>query len=129
MAYDPSAYNPWQGNNMLGNQQRFQQQPVNGLIFMDLNSIETYQMPAGSVSAPLFIDDKHCAIKTFDTTGGSSTEFFELKSIPKSDLLDPHDINVTKADLDAFKAEIMEAINGRHSIAAVQATPAEQDAE
>ena len=107
MSYDPMMYNPYL---------RFPtqaQQPVNGLVFIDKSMIDSYQMPPGSVSPPLFIDDTHFVIKTFDQSGGSAVEYFEARSIPMAELVDPHEVTVTKADLDAFEAKIMEAINER----------------
>ena len=123
MAYNPNLYNPYGMQQM---QPQFpqpfqQQQPVNGLKFIDVNNIDSYQLPPGSVSDALFVDDKHFIIKTFDNNGGSSIEAYEANKIPLSSLLKPNDMSITKADLDAFKAEIMEVINGKHSIADVPA--------
>lgn len=126
MAYNPSLYNPYNNQQFqptINYPQQFQsaqQQPVNGLTFIDINNIDSYWMPAGSVSQPLFIDDKHFVIKTFDKNGGSETEAYEAKKIPLSSLLGSDNTNVTRADFESFKAEIMEAINGRNTIADVQ---------
>lgn len=81
MSYDPMMYNQYLRFPM-------QAQPVNGLVFIDKNMIDSYQMPPGSVSPPLFIDDTHFVIKTFDQSGGSAVECFEAKSIPASDLVE-----------------------------------------
>lgn len=128
MAYNPSLYNPYglqmqpQFPQSFPQQPMQPQQPVNGLTFIDIDNIDSYQMPAGSVSQPLFVDAEHFVIKTFDSNGGSSTEAYKATKIPLSSLLGPgNDNNVTRADLEAFKAEIMEAINGKHSIADVPA--------
>ena len=134
MAYNPSLYNPYgsqQFQPTISYPQQYQptmqpmqqqQQPINGLTFIDIDNIDSYQMPAGSVSQPLFVDAEHFVIKTFDLNGGSSTEAYKATKIPLSSLLGPgNDNNVTRADLEAFKDEIMEAINGKHSIADVPA--------
>jgi hypothetical protein len=141
MAYNPSLYNPYGSQQFQPTisypqqfqptmqpqyQQQFaaqqQQQPINGLTFIDIDNIDSYQMPAGSVSQPLFVDAEHFVIKTFDLNGGSSTEAYKATKIPLSSLLGSgNDNNVTRADLEAFKADIMEAINGKHSIADVPA--------
>lgn len=120
MAYNPALYNQYGMQPYQPAYQPAMQQPINGLVFIEKNAIDSYQMPAGSVSPPLFIDESHFIIKTFDATGGSATELYEAKKIPMSEIEDPHSVNVTKADLDAFKAEIMEAINGKHSLQDVQ---------
>lgn len=132
MTYNPAFYSPYapqQFQPTMFSQPQIQpvqshQQPVNGLIFLDggIEEAESYQMPPGSVSQPLFIDEQHFLIKTFDFNGGSSMEAYRAEKIPLSSLLDPNNVNVTKADLNAFKAEIMEAINGKHSLAEIPAT-------
>ena len=139
MAYNPNLYNPYgsqQFQPTISYHQQFQptmqpqyqqqfsaqqqQQPVNGLTFIDVDNLNSYWLPNGSVSDALFVDDKHFVIKTFDMNGGSEMEAYEAKKIPLSSILKPNDNTVTKDDLDAFKAEIMEAINGRNSFADVQ---------
>ena len=117
MAYNPALYGfqPYQ--------QFPSQQPYNGIIFMERGEVESYTMPPGSISQPLFVDESHFAIKSFDQSGGATTEWFKAEKIPYSEIADPHEISVTKADLDAFKAEIMEVLN-EHSFAAVQPTQA-----
>lgn len=139
MAYNPNLYSPYGSQQFQPTisypqqyqptmqpqyQQQFaaqqQQQPVNGLTFVDVDNLNSYWLPNGSVSQPLFVDDKHFIIKTFDKNGGSEMEAYEVKKIPLSSILKPNDNTVTKDDLDAFKAEIMEAINGRNSFADVQ---------
>lgn len=138
MAYNPSLYNPYAPQQFQPTMNQFQpvqpqqnQQPVNGLTFLDggIEEAESYQMPPGSVSQPLFIDDQHFVIKTFDSNGGSSMEAYKAEKIPLSSLLNPSNVNVTKADLDAFKAEIMEAINGKHTLAEVPAAQAANTAQ
>lgn len=128
MAYDPSLYNPYYGLHTQPQfQQAFQQQqPVNGIMFIDIDNLDSYWMPPGSVSQPLFVDDEHFVIKTFDKNGGSATEAYLAKKIPLSSLLKSNDMNVTKEDFEAFKAEVMEAINGRNTIADVQQATGQQ---
>ena len=125
MAYNSSLYNPYG----LQTPQAYTptQQPINGITFINVDDLDSYWMPAGSVSQPLFVDGNHFIVKTFDKNGGSAMEAYETKKIPLSSLLKLEDVNVTKADLEAFKAEIMEAINGRNHFANVQ--PAETTAE
>ncbi len=141
MAYNPNLYNPYapqqfqptmmQPHQFQPVQPQQNQQPVNGLTFLDggIEEAESYQMPPGSVSQPLFIDDQHFIIKIFDSNGGSSMEAYKAEKIPLSSLLNPSNVNVTKADLDAFKAEIMEAINGKHTLAEVPAAQAANTAQ
>ena len=127
MLNNPSLYSPYASQQFQPTASfantGFQQSPINGLITLEggINAVESYQMPAGSVSPPLFIDEKHFCIKSFDATGGSTTELYEAKKVPLSSLEDPREAKVTKADLDAFKAEIMEAINGKHTVAEIPA--------
>lgn len=128
MAYNPSLYNPY-GMQMQPSFQQMpvQQQAVNGLVFIEKSAIDTYHMPPGSVSPPLFVDEGHYVIKSFDSNGGSSIETFRTEPCPMSEIFGADETNVTKADLEAFKLEIMEAINGKHSIQDVptaSATPA-----
>ena len=112
MAYNPSLYNPYG----LQVPQAYVpvQQPINGLSFIDdISVLDTLQMPRGSVSQPYFLKDENkFVIVTFDNAGGMTKELFSFK---KESISNPDD-KVTKADLDAFKAEIMEAINGKHAI-------------
>jgi len=125
MAYNPSLYNPY-GMQMQPSFQQMpmQQQAVNGLVFIDKNAIDTYQMPPGSVSPPLFVDDSHYVIKSFDSNGGSSIEPFKTEPCSMSEIFGADETNVTKADLEAFKLEIMEAINGKHTVQDVPAASA-----
>ena len=120
MAYNPSLYNPYGMPTF--NQQN--NQPIIDLVFMTKQEIDSYSMPAGSISRPLFIDDHHYAIKYFDQHGGSTISWFKTDEISYSDIADPTEIGVTKADFDAFKKEIMEVINGKHSNPDVPTTPA-----
>lgn len=120
MAYNPNLYNPYglqqtpvQPTQMYA---PMQQQAINGLLFIDKNAIDTYQMPPGSVSPPLFVDDSHYVIKSFDSNGRSSIETFRTEPCPMSEIFGADETNVTKADLEAFKLEIMEAINGKHTV-------------
>lgn len=110
MAYNPNLYNPYGLSPM----QPVQQQPINGLSFIDdISVLDTLQMPRGSVSQPYFLkDEDKFVIVTFDNAGGMTKELFSFK---RESISNPND-KVTKADLDAFKAEIMEAINGKHAI-------------
>lgn len=111
MAYNSNLYNPY---GMQIQPQLYQQQPINGLMFIDdISVLDTLQMPKGSVSQPYFLKDENkFVIVTFDNAGGMTKELFSFK---KEQISNPND-KVTKADLDAFKAEIMEAINGKHAI-------------
>ena len=131
MAYNPNLYSPYgsqQFQPTIGYMpQQYQptvqqQQPVNGLIFIDKNAVDTYQMPPGSVSPPLFIDDSHYVIKSFDSNGGSSIEPFRTEPCSMSEIFGADETNVTKADLEAFKLEIMEALNDKHTIQDIPTT-------
>lgn len=124
MAYNPNLYNPYgnQQNSWLMHQQ-VQQQPFSGINFRDIGFIDSYTLPAGSVSEPLFINDKYFAIKSFDQNGGSNIEWFKAVGVPYSEVVGSNNINVTKADLEAFEAKIMEVLN-EHLVAAVQPTTA-----
>lgn len=131
MAYDANLYNPYgfqaqsQFQQSFPRQQMQPQQPVNGLTFIDAENIDSYWLPNGSVSQPLFIDAEHFIIKSFDSNGGSSTEAYKATKVPLSSILKSSNNTVTREDLEAFKAEIMEAINGGNPVANVSAeTPA-----
>lgn len=113
MAYDPNMYSPYVFN-------RQPQQAINGLNFIDDESVlNTLSMPPGSVSPPYFLKDSNrFIVVTFDNVGGSTRERF---TFDREIIEDPNQ-TVTKADLDAFKAEMMEAINGKHAIQPTAAT-------
>jgi hypothetical protein len=114
MAYNPNFYNPYY-------QPPIQQQRINGLTFIDsIEQADMYQMPPGSVSQPLFLKDSNqFVIVTFDNVGGKTKELF---SFTKEKIEDPNEA-VTKADLEAFKADMMEAIYGKHAIPTTAAEP------
>ena len=111
MAYNANLYSPY---GMQVQHPYMQQQPVNGLAFIDdVSDLDGLQMPRGSVSQPYFLKNENkFAIVTFDNAGGVTKELFSFEKIQISN---PDD-KVTKADLEAFKMEIMEAINGKHAV-------------
>ena len=124
MSYNPSLYSPY---GFTPPQPSFQMpQSSNGLAFVDsISDLDTLKMPPGSVSQPYFLkDEDKFVIVTFDNAGGSTKELFSFK---KEVIEDPNGA-VTRADLDAFKAEIMEAINGKHVVPTPTAEAADPDA-
>jgi len=112
MAYNPMSYSPY-GLQMPGLTSP-QPQVINGLNFIDDESVlDSLRMPPGSVSPPYFLKDSNrFIVVTFDNVGGSTREHF---TFDKEIIENPND-TVTKADLEAFKAEMMEAINGKHTV-------------
>ena len=123
MAYNASLYNPYGQQQFQPAAYQQQSQPVNGLMILNggIEEAESYWLPPGSVSQPMFLDEHHYLIKVFDENGGSNLEAYYTEKIPLSSLLSPDKVNVTKADFDAFKAEIMEAINnGKRVVPDVQ---------
>lgn len=118
MAYDPSFYSPyyrsfpdaWKTNPMPTNTMS-----VNGIVYIDtIDDARNYQMPIDSVSPPLMLkSDNVFIIKTVDGSGGATLKAyrFEETELPSDGALGND--YVTKADLDAFAARIMEAIDGK----------------
>lgn len=93
------------------------QQPINGLIWVDGDQgVQMYQMPPNSTSPALFYKDKPMfAVKVTDGGGAATTRKFTFEE----NVENPHAAQgefITKSDLEAFKSEIMEALNGKSSI-------------
>lgn len=119
MAYNPNLYNPYQQAPMYVQQN---QAPINGLVYLDsIEDAKNYQMPPGSVSPPLIIkSDEIFIIKTTDGSGGGRLNAYKFEEIPLPTEGSPGSDYVTKKDLDAFMAQIMEAINGKQPIPEVR---------
>ena len=126
MAYNPSLYNPYGSQQFQPTTQNmnwqyqptqtFQpQQPINGLTFIDsIDSIDTLKMPPGSVSQPYFLKDENkFVIVRFDNMGGFTKELFSFKPEPMNNNSEEF---VTREYFDQQMQNIMEAINGKHSI-------------
>lgn len=118
MVYNPyllNMYNPYA--QQVYNQQT-NQQPINGLIFIDnIDDAKSYQMPPGSMSPPLFLKDTNdYVIKTFDMSGGATIDLYHFEKVTPSDETEKAEDIVTKSDFEEFKQQIMEAINGKHTI-------------
>ena len=125
MAYDPNLYNPF------GRQNTFQMQqspaiPVNGIVYVnDIDVAKGYQMPPNSVSPPLMLkSDNVFIVKETDGSGGATLTAYRFEETPLSSLEKPGEEYVTKADLEAFADQLMEAINGKHAV-----KPNDQNAE
>ena len=115
MAYDPNIYNPY-GNAMnigmrIGT-------PVHGINYIDsIDEVKNYVMPPNSVSPPFMLkSDDVFIIKMVDGSGGATLHAYRFEEIDlPSDGALSNDY-VTKADLDAFAARIMEAIDGKLTV-------------
>ena len=110
MAYDPRIYTPYFTSS--------NGRPVNGIVYIDsVNDARNYQMPIDSVSPPLMLkSDDVFIIKAVDGSGGATLKAyrFEETELPSDGALSND--YITKADLDAFAARIMEAIDGKLSM-------------
>lgn len=125
MAYDPMSYSPY-GIQLPGSYMP-RQQAVNGLNFIDgEGDLDSLRMPPGSVSQPYFLKDSNrFIVVSFDSIGGSTREYF---TFDKEIVENPNEA-VTKADFEAFKAEMMEAINGKHTVQQGEPTAIEPHAD
>ena len=112
MAYNPALYNPY---GQFSWQQP--QQSINGLTFIDsIDALDTLQMPAGSISQPYFLKDENkFIIVSFDNMGGSTKELFSFEKIQMPTNNNSKDF-VTREYFDQQMNNILEAINGKHSI-------------
>ena len=129
MAYNANFYNPYglqQFQPTLSYPSQFQQ-PINGLVKVDgLEGAQMYQMPPNSVSPPLFMESENSFfIKTTDGGGAATVKKYTFDEAPIDD--DPQGIYVTKEYFDEQINNIMEAINGKHSIPRQSATTGELD--
>ena len=128
MAYTPSLYNPY------GSQQ-FQptmytssyqptyvpQQPVNGLIKVKgIEGAQMYQLPPGSVSPPLFLEDENAFfVKTTDDGGAATIKKYTFEEAPM--VTAGSGEFVTREYFDQQMNNILEAINGKHPVPEQQA--------
>ena len=126
MAYNPSLYNPYgtqqfQPTSMYtqGFQPTYQpQHPINGLIKVTgIEGAQMYQLPPGSVSPPLFLEDENAFfVKTTDDGGAASIKKYTFEEAPIADTNgNPNDF-VTREYFDQQMQNIMEAINGKHPV-------------
>jgi len=113
MAYNPNLYNPYSQQPM---------QPmasVNGLVRIDgIEGAQMYPLPPNSVSPPLMLgSDNIFFIKTTDGGGAATIKAYKFEEIP---VPTPGQIDenkfVTREYLDSRISQLMEAINGQHSI-------------
>lgn len=112
MAYNPNLYNPY-GQPMPTQQQ---QQPVDGLVWIDgIKGAQMYPLPPNSTSPPLmWKGEPYFTVKTTDAGGAFTLQTFKFQEeILQSTALSD---TVTRADLESFKKEIMEAINGKPAV-------------
>lgn len=111
MTYDPMFYNPYL------NRPFQQSQPVNGLVRIEsMDDAKVYQLPPNSVSPPLFLGSENAFfIKTTDASGGGTLKKYKFEEEP----IPSDNINsnfVTREYFDQQMNNIMEAINGKHSV-------------
>lgn len=126
MAYDPSLYNPYgsqQFQPTVSYPQQFQptmrfQQPINGLIKVTgIEGAQMYQLPPGSVSPPLFLEDENAFfVKTTDDGGAATIKKYTFEEAPIADTGSNPDEFVTREYFDQQIQNIMEAINGKHTV-------------
>lgn len=130
MAYTTNFYNPYgpqQFQPTLSYQNQFQQQPINGLIRVDgIEGAQMYQLPPNSVSPPLFMESENSFfIKTTDGGGAATVKKYTFE---EAQVADPtQDMYVTREYFDEQINNIMEAINGKHSIPSQSAASREHD--
>lgn len=126
MAYNPSLYNPYgsqQFQPTISYPQQYQptmqpQQPVNGLIKVTgIEGAQLYQLPPGSVSPPLFLENENAFfVKTTDDGGAATIKKYTFEEAPIADTAsNPNDF-VTREYFDQQMQNIMEAINGKHPV-------------
>lgn len=121
MPYNPNLYNPYgsqQFQPTISYPQQYQPtmqppQPVNGLVQIDgIQGAEMYPLPPNSVSPALFFkNEAKFAVKSTDGGGAATIRVFNF-SEETLQATNSNDI-ITRQDLDAFKKEVMEAINGK----------------
>ena len=132
MAYNPSLYNPYgtqqfqptvQPNWQYQPTQTFTpQQPINGLIKVKgIEGAQMYQMPPGSVSPPLFLEDENAFfVKTTDDGGAPTIKKYTFEEAPMVTVNNPGDF-LTSEYIDQQINNIFEAINAKHSVPEQQA--------
>lgn len=106
MAYNANLYNPYS----------FPQQPVNGLVSITSEEgAKLYQLPPNSVSPPLFLESENTFfIKRTDGGGAATISKYTFDEAPMEQ--EGNSNYVTKDYLDKRIDEIMEAINGKHTV-------------
>lgn len=129
MAYNPSLYNPY------GSQQfqptvtqpnwyyqptvtQMQQQPINGLIKVTgIEGAQMYQLPPGSVSPPLFLEEENAFfVKTTDDGGAATIKKYTFEEAPIANASNNSGDFVTREYFDQQMNNILEAINGKHLV-------------
>lgn len=126
MAYNPSLYNPYgsqQFQPTISYPQQYQptiqpQHPVNGLIKVTgIEGAQMYQLPPGSVSPPLFLEDENAFfVKTTDDGGAATIKKYTFEEAPIANADDNPNGFVTREYFDRQMQNIMEAINGKHTV-------------
>lgn len=126
MSYNPSLYNPYgsqqyqpmstQNMNWSYQPTVTHVQPVNGLIKVTgIEGAQMYQLPPGSVSPPLFVEDENAFfIKTTDDGGAAAIKKYRFEEAPMT-AQNQGDF-VTREYFDQKMQAIMEAINGKHPV-------------
>lgn len=126
MAYNPSLYNPYgsqQFQPTISYPQQYQptmqpQQPINGLIKVTgIEGAQMYQLPPGSVSPPLFLEEENAFfVKTTDDGGAATIKKYTFEEAPIADMSNNPNDFVTREYFDKQMQNIMEAINGKHTV-------------
>ena len=130
MVYNsPSLYNPYgsaqyqpTASYLQQYQPTFQpQQPVNGLIKVKgIEGAQMYQLPPGSVSPPLFLEEENAFfVKTTDDGGAPTIKKYTFEEAPMATSGNPGEF-VTREYFDQQMNNILEAINGKHSVSEQQ---------
>lgn len=117
MAYNANLYSPYAGQQFQPQQQIFQpMQPVNGLVQVDgIEGAKMFQLPPNSVSPPLFLAEENAFfIKTTDGGGAASLKKYTFQEEPISS--NTNGDFVTREYFDNKINEMMEAINGQHTV-------------
>jgi len=116
MPYDQNLFQ----NPYLSMQNQMFKSPVNGLVWVEGDEgAYAYPLPPNSVSPPLMYNNEpKFAVKTTDAAGiGSIRRFtFTEETVEKAPAVGGD--FVTKGDLESFKRDIMEAINGKSIVPA-----------
>lgn len=113
MAYNPNIYSPYNSWNQFASPAQPVRQ-MNSVVYInDVNEAVEYQLPPNSISPLLMLKSKNVFL-TKDSDG--TLNAFQFEEVPLSSLINSDSDYVTKADFEAFTEQIMEAINGKHSV-------------
>lgn len=111
MSYIPSLYNPYGSYYQSA-------QPIDGLVWIDgIEGAQMYPLPPNSTSPPLlWKNEARFSVKKTDGGGAFTIETYDFTKAEIESKEADNSSFVTKADLESFKRDIMEAINGQSAV-------------